>query len=80
MTASQEGGSSTTTQTWLHKAARFVTLNLGGVSLVGGGSAGGVLHDNDDTYMTPLGRFDTVALGLKTREIDLKMCFASTSD
>ncbi len=23
-----------------------------------GGGGGGVLHDNDDTYMTPLGRFD----------------------
>ncbi len=34
----------------------------------GGGGGGGVLHDNDndDTYMTPLGRLDLVALGLKT--------------
>ncbi len=45
------------TQIQLHKAAHFVTLNLGG----GWPAGGGVLHDNDyddDTYMTPLGRFD----------------------
>ena len=28
-----------------------------GLSLVGSQLWGGVLHDNDDTYMTPLGRF-----------------------
>ena len=43
----------------LHEAACFVTLNIGGVSLVGGSASGGVLHDkdndNNDTCMTPLG-------------------------
>ena len=54
------------TQKQLHKAACFVTLNLGGSA-----SGGRVLHDNDndndDMYMTPLGRIDLQSLGLKMK-------------
>ena len=41
-------------------------VGRGGVVVVGGG----VVHnDNDDTYMTPKGRPDFVALGLKINNV-----------
>ncbi len=46
------GSSMMMTQTWLHKAAHFITCNFGGVAR-GSTSQEGVLHDNDDADVTP---------------------------